>query len=494
MFPYEKEVKASLKEEVYDTCLYYCDDGKIQTRQICEIASQLDPRIRTKLFSQPASVQTSPRDSFRCVMSEWYNIAAESESTSIPFRLDTLIDVLRNDNVRLFELARELAISSYETIEDRSRTKVKGITFRRFLPYQKPRSISLGGSYTSISGGGAASQSNLREASNEFFLQSPCEGRQRNTGERALSPKERNGIVKEIIGQVWGSLKHFIDPAALGSQRSLKSIGSLDSISEEHHPDNFSKSEACLYNPEAEPVSLYNEVTDSVVHHIGDDMTLLKEFQSLVKHLKIHSQFPRCASILEATVQKCSMRRSQSLPAIAGEGKNERSVPNEPKTKESSSKRQFEDLPQAKEYGACDHEVKAGTPIQKKDISVIINHTLLTPKQKDIIVFNKLANKLGVGTVISKDIAKKKPNEIMKIVLRTWWQNKDSMSTAEELLAALNYSTEGMKQDIFQTLKPILRKLIEENKKPRTSSKTKNSGKLNTSELTRITKKHNRKK
>ena len=37
----------------------------------------------------------------------------------------------------------------------------------------------------------------------------------------------------------------------------------------------------------------------------------------------------------------------------------------------------------------------------------------------------------------------------MKIVLRTWWQNKDSISTAEELLAALNYSTEGMKQDIF---------------------------------------------
>ena len=254
----------------------------------CEIASQLDPRIRTKLFSQPASVQTSPRDSFRCVMSEWYNIAAESESTSIPFRLDTLIDVLRNDNVRLFELARELGMCSHETIEDRSRTKVKGITFRRSLPYLKPRSISFGGSYTSISGGGAAIQSNLREASSEVFLQSPREGRQRNTSERALSPKERNGIVKEIIGQVWGSLKHFIDPAALGSRRSLKSIGSLDSISEEHHPDNFSKSEACLYNPEAEPVSLYNEV-----------------------------------------------------------------------------------------YGACDHEVKAGTPIQKRDISVIINHTSL---------------------------------------------------------------------------------------------------------------------
>ena len=134
-------------------------------------------------------------------------------------------------------------------------------------------------------------------------------------------------------------------------------------------------------------------------------------------------------------------------------------------------------------------EVKASTPMQRKDISVNIDRTLLTNKQKDIFVFNKLANKLGVGTVISMDVAKKKPREIMKIILRTWEQNKEFTTTAEELLAALNYSTEGMKQDIFQTLKPILRKLIEDNMKPRTNSKNENA-----LVLTNSSKKHNKQK
>ena len=301
MFAYENEVKVSLGEEAYDTCLYYCDQGKIKTSQICEIANQLDPRIRTTLFSQTTSVQNNPRDSFRCVMSEWYNIAAESEGTFIPFILATLIDVLRNDNVRLFHLARELTKSSHETIEDRSRTKVKSMTIRRAIPYEKPRSISLDGSYASLPGGAAESQGNLRGARSEMFLQLPYERRQRKTSEGALSPKERNGFIKEIYGQFEGFLRRIIDPAALGSRRSIKRMGSLESISEEHRNDTLSNSPASLLNPEAEQIGLYNEVTDSVMHYINssDDMTLLAELQNGIQHLKIHSQFHRWAGILE---------------------------------------------------------------------------------------------------------------------------------------------------------------------------------------------------
>ena len=356
-------------------------------------------------------------------MSEWYNIAAESEGTFIPFILATLIDVLRNDNVRLFHLARELTKSPQETIEDRSCTKVKSMTIRRAIPYEKPRSISLDGSYASLPGGAAESQGNLRGARSEVFLQLPYERRQRKTSEGALSPKERNGFIKEISGQFEGFLCRIIDPAALGSRRSIKSIGSLESISEEHQNGN---SQVSLLNSEAEEIGLYNEVTDSVMHYINssDDMTLLAELQNVIQHLKIHSQFHRWAGILEG-----AMNRSQSNSATPGEDKKARSVFYGSKSEERLFKKQTENM-------SHELEVKDSTPMQRKDISVIIDRTLLTNKQKDIFVFNKLANKLGVGTVISMDVAKKKPREIMKIMLRTWEQNKEFTTTAEELLAA----------------------------------------------------------
>ena len=297
MFPYEEDVKASLGE-TYDTCLYYCDNGKIQSSQICEIANQFDPRIRTKLLSQTASVQNSPRDSFRCVMSEWYNIAAESENTHIPFTLSTLIAVFKNDNVKLFQVARELATSSKETIEDGSPI--------RALEYKKPRSKSLGISYNNIVGD--------KDASYEVILQSP-DGRQRRTSDRAFSPQEiGREIGREISGQILGSLRQ----AALESRRSIENTNNLGSIDAEdnHDQSNLFTSQGSPYNPEDGYVNHYEEVTNSVIHDINssNDMTLLAKLQGAIQFLKVNSPFHSVAGLLEAAVQKSLLKRFQPLP------------------------------------------------------------------------------------------------------------------------------------------------------------------------------------
>ena len=295
MFPYEEDVKASLGE-TYDTCLYYCDNGKIQTSQICEIANQFDPRIRTKLLTQTASVQNSPRDSFRCVMSEWFNIAAESENTHIPFTLSTLIAVFKNDNVKLFQVARELATSSTETIEDGSPI--------RALEYKKPRSKSLGISYNNIVGD--------KDACNEVILQSP-DGRQRRTSDRAFSPQEISSLSKEIFGQIWGRFE-----AAQESRRSIENTNNLGSIDAEdnHDQSNLFTPQGSPYNPEDGYVNHYEEVTSSVIHDINssNDMTLLAKLQGALQFLKVNSQFHSVAGLLEAAVQKSLLKRFQSLP------------------------------------------------------------------------------------------------------------------------------------------------------------------------------------
>ena len=82
---YEKEVKETLGGDDYEDCLWLCDNGKINTSQICEFAHLLDTRIPAILSNQSSSVQRNARKSFRCVMSEWYNFSAQSEGTFSPF-------------------------------------------------------------------------------------------------------------------------------------------------------------------------------------------------------------------------------------------------------------------------------------------------------------------------------------------------------------------------------------------------------------------------
>ena len=109
MCDYEENVRQRLGWEMRnEKCLSFCEEGKVSLRQIQEIANCLNPSIRGALQNQPTSVRENQRESFRFVMSEWYNHANESAEALVQFNVTRLIKVLRKADVKQFPLAMEL--------------------------------------------------------------------------------------------------------------------------------------------------------------------------------------------------------------------------------------------------------------------------------------------------------------------------------------------------------------------------------------------------
>ena len=105
---YEEEVKRHLGRDIYETCLEYCDSDKLTDENVDEIALCLDPRIKAALKHHTSQKERNTRDRFRFVMSEWYRDAAGDQSQS-QFNVETLIEMLKDQNVRQFPLARQLS-------------------------------------------------------------------------------------------------------------------------------------------------------------------------------------------------------------------------------------------------------------------------------------------------------------------------------------------------------------------------------------------------
>ena len=510
MCDYEEEVKEKLGKEAYEACLDNCDKGKIKLSHICEISRLFDPRIQTALTNQDESIRNSPRKSFQFVMSQWFNTSADPRHKGDKISLPTLINIF--ETVKLFHCAEELEDISglnRSDFEDRPQErKLKRFSSLRGSPYPKKYLNTQGGSYDKLprggrgeeGGGGGVGEGGGKRGGEREREGGMSQGFLRGARSEASlqTSREEKRFLERMMPSLMGAMRNLLDPAGLGKSRSMGRLeGSLESIYEEdQHVPERARTKAIAYEEGSmsrTPASRrwsetnYTEVfqaesptrkqgledlfVKSVIQSMNTskDLAILAEVHDAIQHLKEHIKFSRCVWILETAVQKCSLKRTKRVSVLSSEEEPIHDVPEEGSSVESHEGQVLQEGPD-----------KSRTLIIRKDMNFIIDRTLLTDEQKDIFVFNKLAHKLGVGTALSMDIdAKKKPGAIMKIILRAWEQTRGTNTTAEELLVALNYSTEGMKQDIFLTLKPIVKKWIDENKRPRNYSKEHTTGQRN---------------
>ena len=511
---FEKEVKETLGGDAYEDCLWLCDNGKINISQICEFAGLLDTRIPAILSSQSTSVQNSARQSFRCVMSEWYNFAAESEGTFMPFILSTLIEVFEDPNVRLFAVAKELKLER----------KLNSIVIRHSAPYNKPATYNAGDSSRSIPelGGEVVGLEYHRGAPNHLHLPSPIEGRFIEGGLSPTHVTYNVTHVTQVIDSDTGDsrISGRSSPWSINEEEQSAKSNQRRRIDYDNN-SNLRKSQDIIYEAENqhEDASMKGDHDDSLFDSVVKDMqaneniTIVTEFKNAIKYLKEQPEVSRCVNILERAVKKHLINLSQAVNYNADQGERtdsscakellfnstQESVLNHPKkqnlilTQVRSSNLQPTHGPNKKTENALqlpketnqnktqksDHQLynskeiepenRTNTPIQRKDINVIITAAQYITK-KDIVVFSKIAAKLGVENSINMDkTAKKKPKEIMEVILRAWEQaqkKKQCTTTAEDLLEAMEDGTSSSKNtghnDHFQRSKDYLMKRIEQ--------------------------------
>ena len=106
-----------------------------------------------------------------------------------------------------------------------------------------------------------------------------------------------------------------------------------------------------------------------------------------------------------------------------------------------------------------------------ENISTLVIQTIkLENKEKNIEVFNNLADKLGVVKAFTSAISTHqtmKMNELMNVILMEWEQINGDDATAEMLKEAMDYST---RTEVFSRSKHYLDKLIDAPKMTRANS------------------------
>ena len=431
MYNYEKEVKEGLGEESYNTCLHFCDSGKVTQKHVEDIALCLDPRIRASLVNQE-HIQ-DPRSSLRFVLSEWFRYANEDTEAFQLFNLDTLIKILRDPSIKQYPLVQILENRSFDRSQmmKYGQWKSEGQIIDKVgeNPLHKMRSEGQLQVNVSSSNGDLHP---LIQLSSEAGLQArapPSEHFTRINTKFYIENPDPVPLDDELISAIAYPLRGGRDGdvmAALAVRTGQYDTFKILSEQKDERMDVVMKHLLTAWRDEGQETEI-------------NTFNLLREFPELSKSvdvLKVH----------------LAKRRSE----------NTHTFPMKTQAEDSSEK----------EHLSLKNEIpeKESTPISRRELNLIImDSKKIKNKDKNIIIFNNLASNLGVPSSITKVAAMSKTpkmNEVMENILLAWEQARENSLTAEELLEALRSSNQGQDPDVFFSSKALLTIYIEELRTP----------------------------